>query len=129
VCREHHPSWRCQFVRKFGSRLGISFLFVCVPIFLINLFLKRQLYDFIRCGRSFELVLELNDRDLNLVQQAVTSAVEFPELQYIAVRTVAYSSDVMTEHQRELFGYDRWYQEMLDRTVFGAEEQPIIIED
>ena len=80
------------------------------------------------CARSFGAVLEINDLDLSVYQEALTVRTTDPSLEGFVADAVAHLCEMMTETQREWKGFERWYKIMMEFAVFGSSENPIEVE-
>jgi len=102
------------------------------PSFLIDCFwdpFQKYLRNLAECTRSFGVVLDLNNLDISVVQESVTMGTEYPALHKYLADAVAYMCEMMSDHQRDWLGFDRWYQEIMEYAMFGTPKRPIVIDN
>ena len=94
-------------------------------------FFQKHLHQLAACARSFDAVLDFDDLDTSMFQEALTKGTTAGELHILIPDGVAHVVALMTDEQKEWNGFDRWYRTMMDFIVFGpgSEEDPIIVGD
>ena len=96
---------------------------------LNNLWQQKHLQQLKTCSRNFEIVLELTDIDLSIFQDAIAIGTITSAFHLVLPHAVAHLTDMLTERQRDMEGFERWYRRIMDFIVFETSEEPILIED